>query len=78
MNDDFSKVVGMPSPSKESNIADRTVATMSSTESVLLNIWDALHNETDRPEDDARDVSTRSKLWLIESSNLGRVQDGNW
>jgi hypothetical protein len=68
----------MSGPGEESDIADGTVTTMSGTEPVLLDIGDTLHNEADRPENNARDVPTRSKAWLIVLGDFWRVQDGDW
>ena len=64
----------MPGPRKESHIADRTVAPMCSAEPILLNVGNALHDESNSPKDNARNITSRPKVGLIEFGNIRRVE----
>jgi hypothetical protein len=74
LDDDFSKIVGMSGPRKEANIADCTITTMGSAETILLDVGHALHDEANRPKDNPSNITTCPKSWLIELRDIGRVQ----
>jgi hypothetical protein len=75
LDDDFSKVIGMARPREESDIADRTIAAMRASKTVLLDVGDALHDQPDRVQNYASNVSSGTECWLRELRDFWRVED---
>ena len=78
LDDDFSKIVWMSRPVEEPLVADSRFVTLSSLEQVLLHIAHTLHNDPDRPQYHACNISSCSEVWLRILCDIWGVQDGDW
>ena len=67
----------MSGPDKEADIAHFTLILRLAPEYILLDIADTLQEEANGEQDDSGDVSSGTKVGLIESRDSRAVQDGN-
>lgn len=70
LHDDLTKVVWMPRPAEETNIANCTIMLMFASENIFLDVCNTLHDESDRPKDYTSYISPSSELGLRNASAL--------
>jgi hypothetical protein len=77
LDKNLAKVVGMARPGEETLVADSTTLLVGLLESVLLDIADSLHGNTNDESDDANNISgfVEGRLWV--SIDNGTVQHGH-
>jgi hypothetical protein len=78
LDDDLSEIVWVTGPRKKSDIADCTIATMSSSETIFLYVGHAFHDEADGPKNDTSNITACSEPWLNPLGDLRGVQNSNW
>lgn len=74
LDDDLTKVIGMSGDLEETHVADRTVTSMFAAETVLLHVGHCLHDQADRVQDYASNVSARAECRMRELSDIWRVE----
>ena len=75
LHDDFSKIIRMPGPGEESNIAHLALVFRFTSEDVFLNIRDTLQDKPNSEQDHTGNVSTSSKVRLVEFGDIRRVEN---
>jgi hypothetical protein len=68
----------MARPREETNIANRTIAAMRASETVLLDVGDALHDQANRVQDNASNVSSGAERWLGKLCDFWRIENRDW
>jgi len=65
----------MARPGEEPDVAYRAITSMRGPEPIFLDVGDAFHDEADREQDDACNVSSGTECWLWELGDFWRVEN---
>lgn len=74
----LAKIVWVPRPREEANVANFSIAAMCATETVLLHVGDTFHHKAYGEQYDTGNVAAGAKGRLGKLGDFGRVQDGDW
>ena len=75
LHDDLAKVVWVPRPGEEADIAHLPFVLRLAPKDVFLNIRYAFEEESEGEEHDACNISASVKRRLVELGDVGRVED---
>ena len=78
LDDNLPEVIWMPREIEESLITNGRFILYPASKKILLDVAHGLHNESNRKEDHARDVSASSEIRLGILRNVRRIQDRDW